>query len=61
MFTETRNDNGELVETLDFERLKDNGGRTFSTNTANEGRFHIKWLNMMYTRLYLARKSGVRR
>ncbi|MGD8175796.1 site-specific DNA-methyltransferase [Marinimicrobium sp. ARAG 43.8] len=40
---------------LQYAGLKDNEGRTFSTNTANEGRFHTKWLNMMYPRLYLAR------
>lgn len=30
-------------------------GRKFSTNTEAEGRFHSKWLNMMYPRLFLAR------
>lgn len=30
-------------------------GRRFSTNTEVDGRFHSKWLNMMYPRLYLAR------
>ena len=40
---------------LQYAGLKDSEGRTFSTNTANEGRFHSKWLNMMYPRLYLAR------
>lgn len=40
---------------LQYAGLKDNEGRTFSTNSANEGRFHTKWLNMMYPRLYLAR------
>lgn len=40
---------------LQYAGLKDAAGRTFSTNTANEGRFHTKWLNMMYPRLYLAR------
>src|SRR3989344_6424126 len=40
---------------LRYAGLKDSEGRTFSTNTANEGRFHTKWLNMMYPRLYLAR------
>ena len=33
----------------------DNEGRKFSTNTDSEGRFHSKWLNMMYPRLYLAK------
>ena len=30
-------------------------GRKFGTNTDADGRFHSKWLNMMYPRLYLAR------
>jgi adenine-specific DNA-methyltransferase len=30
-------------------------GIKFSTNTEAEGRFHSKWLNMMYPRLFLAR------
>lgn len=33
----------------------DSGGKTFSTNTETDGRFHSKWLSMMYPRLYLAR------
>ncbi|MBW1782671.1 MAG: site-specific DNA-methyltransferase, partial [Deltaproteobacteria bacterium] len=46
-------------ETLDtylaYAGLVDDKGRRFSTNTPNEGRFHTRWLNMMYPRLYLAR------
>jgi adenine-specific DNA-methyltransferase len=30
-------------------------GIKFSTNTEKDGRFHSKWLNMMYPRLFLAR------
>ena len=30
-------------------------GRKFGTNTEADGRFHSKWLNMLYPRLYLAR------
>ncbi|WP_420264068.1 site-specific DNA-methyltransferase [Candidatus Magnetominusculus dajiuhuensis] len=46
----------ESLETyLEYAGLIDGEGRKFSTNTANEGRFHTKWLNMMYPRLYLAR------
>ncbi|MEO5955770.1 MAG: site-specific DNA-methyltransferase, partial [Nitrospiraceae bacterium] len=30
-------------------------GKKFSTNAETDGRFHSKWLNMMYPRLYLAR------
>ncbi len=46
----------ESLETyLEYAGLVDGEGRKFSTNTPNEGRFHTKWLNMMYPRLYLAR------
>ena len=40
---------------LSYAGLVDDEGRKFTTNTAAEGRFHTKWLNMMYPRLYLAR------
>ncbi|MEW5803209.1 MAG: site-specific DNA-methyltransferase [bacterium] len=40
---------------LAYAGMVDDEGRRFSTNTPNEGRFHTKWLNMMYPRLYLAR------
>ena len=30
-------------------------GKKFSTNVDTAGRFHTRWLNMMYPRLYLAR------
>ncbi len=40
---------------LEYAGLIDGDGKKFSTNTANEGRFHTKWMNMMYPRLYLAR------
>ena len=46
----------ESLETyLEYAGMIDGEGKKFSTNTANEGRFHTKWLNMMYPRLYLAR------
>lgn len=46
----------ESLETyLEYAGLTDSDGKKFSTNTTNEGRFHTKWLNMMYPRLYLAR------
>jgi adenine-specific DNA-methyltransferase len=46
----------ETLDTyLSYAGLADDMGRKFSTNTPNEGRFHTKWLNMMYPRLYLAR------
>lgn len=40
---------------LSYAGLLDDVGRKFTTNAASEGRFHTKWLNMMYPRLYLAR------
>ena len=46
----------ETLETyLAYAGLMDDEGKKFATNTAAEGRFHTKWLNMMYPRLYLAR------
>ena len=46
----------ETLETyLAYAGLLDGEGKKFATNTPNEGRFHTKWLNMMYPRLYLAR------
>lgn len=39
---------------LAYSGLSDSDGNKFSTNTVSEGRFHTKWLNMMYPRLYLA-------
>src|SRR5699024_9905027 len=33
----------------------DENGQKISTNTESSGRFHTKWLNMMYPRLKLAR------
>lgn len=40
---------------LEYTGQIDSEGRKFGTNTDSEGRFHSKWLNMMYPRLYLAR------
>jgi adenine-specific DNA-methyltransferase len=41
----------------------DADGRKFSTNAETDGRFHSKWMNMMYPRLFLAknllREDGV--
>ena len=49
----------DYSETLDtylaYTGQVDKEGRKFSTNTEAEGRFHTKWLKMMYPRLYLAR------
>ena len=40
---------------LEYTGQVDSGGKKFGTNTEAEGRFHSKWLTMMYPRLYLAR------
>lgn len=40
---------------LEYTGQVDAAGRKFSTNTDADGRFHSKWLNMIYPRLYLAR------
>ncbi|CUQ65505.1 site-specific DNA-methyltransferase [Candidatus Nitrospira inopinata] len=40
---------------LEYTGQVDAQGKKFSTNTETDGRFHSKWLNMMYPRLYLAR------
>ena len=49
-------DFSESLETyLRYTGQVDNEGRKFSTNAETDGRFHSKWLNMMYPRLFLAR------
>ncbi len=49
-------DYSESLQTyLEYTGQVDTEGRKFSTNTDTDGRFHSKWLNMMYSRLYLAR------
>jgi adenine-specific DNA-methyltransferase len=40
---------------LEYTGQVDDEGHKFGTNTDTDGRFHSKWLNMMYPRLYLAR------
>jgi DNA modification methylase len=40
---------------LEYTGQVDSEGRKFGTNTETDGRFHSKWLNMMYPRLYLAK------
>ena len=40
---------------LEYTGQADAEGRRFGTNTEADGRFHSKWLTMMYPRLYLAR------
>ena len=49
-------DYSESLQTyLEYTGQVDAEGRRFGTNTDADGRFHSKWLNMMYPRLYLAR------
>jgi adenine-specific DNA-methyltransferase len=49
-------DYSESLQTyLQYTGQVDAEGKKFSTNTDTDGRFHSKWLNMMYPRLYLAR------
>jgi adenine-specific DNA-methyltransferase len=49
-------DYSETLQTyLQYTGQVDSEGRKFGTNSDTEGRFHSKWLNMMYPRLYLAR------
>jgi adenine-specific DNA-methyltransferase len=40
---------------LEYTGQVDTEGKKFGTNTEADGRFHSKWLNMMYPRLYLSR------
>jgi adenine-specific DNA-methyltransferase len=40
---------------LEYTGQADAEGRKFSTNTEADGRFHSKWMSMMFPRLYLAR------
>jgi adenine-specific DNA-methyltransferase len=46
----------ETLETyLTYTGQVDSEGRKFSTNTDTSGRYHSRWLSMMFPRLYLAR------
>lgn len=44
-----------LQDYLRYSGQTDGNGFKLSTNTESEGRYHSKWLNMMYPRLFLAR------
>lgn len=48
---------------LEYTGQVDGSGRKFGTNVDTDGRFHSKWMNMMYPRLFLAknllREDGV--
>ncbi|WP_066638626.1 site-specific DNA-methyltransferase [Desulfolucanica intricata] len=52
-----------LEDYLRYSGQKNGDGIKLTTNTETDGRFHSKWLNMMYPRLFLARnllrKDGV--
>lgn len=49
-------DYSENLDTyLRYTRQVDDEGRKYSTNAETDGRFHSKWLTMMYPRLFLAR------
>ena len=41
---------------LQYTGQVDDEGRKFSTNTESSGRFHSKWMNMMYPRLSISRE-----
>lgn len=46
----------ESLETyLSYTGQTDSEGKKFSTNSDAAGRFHSRWMNMMYPRLYLAK------
>ncbi len=46
----------ESLETyLEYTGQIDSGGKKFTTNTDTDGRFHSKWLNMIYPRIFLAK------
>jgi adenine-specific DNA-methyltransferase len=57
------NYNEHLNTYLEYTGQIDGEGRKFSTNVDTDGRFHSKWMNMMYPRLFLAknllREDGV--
>ena len=40
---------------LEYTGQVDSEGRKSGTNTDTDGRFHSKWMNMMYPRLFLAK------
>lgn len=57
------NYNESLDTYLEYTGQKDAEGRKFQANTDTDGRYHSKWINMMYPRLFLAknlmREDGV--
>lgn len=49
------NYNESLQTYLEYTGQVDAEGKKFGTNSDTDGRFHSRWMNMMYPRLYLAR------
>ncbi len=49
------NFNESLQTYLEYTGQVDSEGRKFGTNSDTGGRFHSKWINMIYPRLFLAR------
>ncbi len=46
----------ETLDTyLEYTKQIDENGKKFSTTSETNGRYHSRWLNMMYTRIYLAK------
>ncbi len=43
-----------LLSYLQYTGQADGQGKTYSTNTESSGRFHSKWLNMMYPRIAIS-------
>ncbi|MBL0303415.1 MAG: site-specific DNA-methyltransferase [Cytophagaceae bacterium] len=49
-------DYSENLDTyLEYTGQVDTDGKKFGTNTDTDGRYHSKWMNMMYPRLFLAK------
>ncbi|MEO8149057.1 MAG: site-specific DNA-methyltransferase [Bacteroidia bacterium] len=49
------NYNETLDTYLKYTGQIDNEGRKYATNPETDGRFHSKWMNMIYSRLYIAK------
>jgi adenine-specific DNA-methyltransferase len=49
------NYNENLDTYLEYTGQIDGEGKKFATNAETDGRFHSKWMNMMYPRLFLAK------
>ena len=46
----------ESIDTyLEFTGQKDNEGKKYQANSDTDGRYHSKWMNMIYPRLFLAK------